>query len=145
MEPGRRQPEGGRADESGVERRARERLESIRRRGEESDDPIVAPVEREIEALLDHLERLRGLEERLTLSLLRAETYVDTELMQMEARTPRYSPERFPERERFQRRLADIERQRRDLGERQEERRQRLRDRLLDAVNRHELLDEADR
>jgi len=128
-----------------VERRARERLESIRRRGEESDDPIVAPVEREIEALLDHLERLRGLEERLTLSLLRAETYVDTELMQMEARTPRYSPARFPERERFQRRLADIERQRRDLGERQEERRQRLRDRLLDAVNRHELLDEADR
>ena len=70
-------------------------------------------------------------------SLVRVECYVDTELMQMEQRTPRYSPYRYPEREKLQRRLHHVGGERRKLVVAHEERVQRLHDRLLDLLNKH--------
>ena len=46
-------------------------------------------------------------------SLLEEECSIGTELLQMEARTPRYSPYRFPEREKLQRRLGHLSQERR--------------------------------
>lgn len=130
---------GDRPFTASLEARARELVAQSDGR---DPDALTSPLAKEVALLLDHLDRLRALEERLTRSLLRVECYVDTELMQMESRTPKYSPYRFPEREKLQRRLGELERERRQLAESQEKERQRLHDRLLDAVKKHEALDD---
>ena len=48
-------------------------------------------------------------------SLMKVEVYIDNELMGMNRRTPTYSPYRFPERDKLQRRLFGIEAERRRL------------------------------
>lgn len=86
--------------------------------------------------VLDHLDHLRDVDGDLEYRLLQSECYIDTELMQMEARTPRYSPARFPEREKLQRRLMGVEQERRRFIQQKEESLQRLHDRLLSLLNR---------
>ena len=76
-------------------------------------DSITTSLVQDIAFTLDQIDKLRELKGRQTKSLRRTECYVDTELMLMEARTPRYSPERFPERDKLQKRLFDIEAERR--------------------------------
>lgn len=101
------------------------------------------PVEhlrREVAIAVDHLDSLRKLHTELRRRLLRLECYVDNELHDMEMRTPKYSPYRFPEREKLQRRLIKIEDERRRLAQAEEEQVQRLQDRLLDLLNKRHLL-----
>ncbi len=104
---------------------------------EAQESPVVASLRREIGLTLEHVENTRLLFSEQMRSLVRVECYVDTELMQMEQRTPRYSPDRFPEREKLQRRLHQVGGERRKLVTAHEERVQRLHDRLLDLVNKH--------
>lgn len=80
------------------------------------------------------------MERRQLESLLQAECYLDTELMGMERRTPRYSPYRFPEREKLQRRLFDVEADRRRLDATVEEKLRELHDRLLRLLIQHAYL-----
>ena len=62
-------------------------------------DSIITSIEQEIAFTLEQIDRLQTLHKGQSKSLRKAECYVGTELMQMEARTPRYSSERFPERD----------------------------------------------
>ncbi|MEE8113017.1 MAG: hypothetical protein V3T23_01550 [Nitrososphaerales archaeon] len=89
---------------------------------------------------LDHIERLRSREQDITQSLLQAECYVETELMQMEQRTPRYSPYRFPEREKMQRSLIRIAEERRRFSIAHAEKLDGLHDLLLSLLNKHRQL-----
>ena len=57
--------------------------------------------------------------------------------MQMEQRTPRYSPYKYPEHEKFLRRLFAIEAEKRRLSLNLEERLQTLENRLLSLINKH--------
>lgn len=91
-----------------IEKRARRVVE----RSGQSDSSIVRGVRDELSLALSELDDLRAFAERQRRDLLRVECYVDTELMHMEARTPRYSPYRFPEREKLQRRLFSIHQER---------------------------------
>ena len=86
---------------------------------------------------LHHIERLRARDQDIKQSLLREECYVDTELMQMEQRTPRYSPYRFPEREKLQRRLSRIAEERRRHIIAHAEKLDGLHNRLLSLLNKH--------
>jgi hypothetical protein len=86
---------------------------------------------------LHHIERLRAQDQDIRQSLLREECYVDTELIQMEQRTPRYSPYRFPEREKLQRRLSRIAEERRRLTIAHAEKLDGLHNRLLSLLNKH--------
>ena len=79
----------------------------------------------------------RAIRERLLRSLLRGDCYAGTELMQMEARTPRYSPYRFPEREKFQRRLFEIDKERRRLETQHERTVVELENRLFTLLEQH--------
>ncbi len=94
-------------------------------------------LEQEIDVTLDHLTKVRELHQELRQSLLREECYVDTELMQMEQRTPRYSPHRFPEREKLQRRLGAIGKERRHLALLRLDKLEVLQTRLLTLLNKH--------
>ncbi len=73
--------------------------------------------------------------------MLRIECYVDTDLMQLEQRIPRYIPHHFPEKEKLKERLFKIENERRNLTLRLEEKNQSLEDRLLNLLDKHEQLD----
>ena len=103
-------------------------------------DPITSSIEREIALVLGHIDRADTLQEDLEHRLLQSECYIGTELLQMEARTPRYSPFRFPERDKLQRRLLNVEQERRRLIVQREKPLQELHDRLLSLLNKHRQL-----
>ena len=104
-----------------------------------SDTTIVG---RELALIVTQIDRLRALNERESRQLLRIECYVDSELLQMEERTPRYSPYRFPEREKLQRRLMTIDQERRRLVIGHEDKLRQLHDRLLYLLEQHTQLTE---
>ena len=104
------------------------------------DSSIPAMLKREICLTVEQIDRLRQSHEKQMLKLLELECDVDSELMQIEQRTPRYSPYRFPEREKVQRRLLTIESARRQLETRLQEKEHSLEDRLLSLINKHEQL-----
>ena len=119
-----------------------ERERSIIKRGEHAkrESSSATGIERELALTLDHIDRARELHDKLRLSLLRVECYVDTELTHMEQRTPKYSPYRFPEREKFQRRLFQIEHERRRLALIEEEQLQTLQSRLLSVMQERDTI-----
>lgn len=94
----------------------------------------------EIALTLHQIDQLRSRKQDIMQSLLQAECYVETELMQMEQRTPRYSPYRFPEREKFQRRLSRIAEERRRHVIAHAEKLDPLHNQLLSLLNKHRQL-----
>ena len=105
------------------------------------DTSIPATIRRELGLSLDHISRQKQLHERQLRRLLRIECYTDTDLIQLECRIPRYTPHHFPEKEKFKKRLFEIETERRNLTLRLEEKNQSLEDRLLNLLDKHEQLD----
>lgn len=96
-----------------------------------------AIMEDDIALTLHQIDRLRAHGQEIGESLLQAECYIDTEIIQMEERTPRYSPYRFPEREKLQRRLGRIDEERRRFNISHAEKMASLHDRLLSLLNKH--------
>ena len=105
------------------------------------DSSIPSMLRREISLTADQIKRLRDRHDEQFHRLLCLETYVDTDLLQLEARQPRYMPYHFPEKEKLKQRLFDIEKDRRNLSLRLEEKTQGLEEKLLSLINRHEQLD----
>ena len=105
------------------------------------DTSIPAILRREIALTLDQINRQRDLHNEQLRRLLRIECYVDTDLMQLEQRIPRYTPYHFPEKEKLKGRLFEIEKERRNLALRMQDKHQSLEDRLLNLLNKHEQLD----
>lgn len=67
------------------------------------DLSLPSMLKREIALTVDQLDQMRKLRNDQLSSLQKNECDINTELMQMEARTPRYSPYKYPEREKFKR------------------------------------------
>ena len=105
------------------------------------DTSVPGAIRREIALAVDQLNRQRHLHEEQLRRLLRIECYVGTDLLQLEQRIPRYTPYHFPEKEKLKKRLFDIEKERRNLILRMQDRHQSLEDRLLNLINNHEQLD----
>ena len=97
-------------------------------------------LEDELRLLLRHLYLAQHLEERILAELLDRECDIGTELLALEHRTPRYATQRFPEREKIKRRLAELQRERRRFRERQAEKLACLEERLLKLVGRSRIL-----
>lgn len=105
------------------------------------DNFIPEMIRREIGLTVDQIKRLRGQHEEQFRRLLQIECYIDTDLLQLQQRIPRYTPYHFPEKEKLKQRLFDIEKERRNLSLRLEEKTQGLEDRLLILINKHEQVD----
>jgi len=105
------------------------------------DKSIPSMFRREISLTVDQIKRLRDRHDEQFHSLLQLECSVGTDLMQMQQRQPRYTPYHFPEKEKLKQRLFDIEKDRRNLSIRLEEKTQGLEDRLLNLINKHQQLD----
>ena len=82
--------------------------------------------------------RVRG--EVVRESMLLEKCEIGTELLQMEARTPRYSAYRFPQREKLQRRLGQLSAERRRFAISHAEKLDALHERLLGLVGKQRLL-----
>ena len=108
---------------------------------EQWDKSIPSMVRREIALTVNQIKRLKEKHEEQFLRLLHIECYVDTDLMQLEERIPRYAPYHFPEKEKFKQRLFEIEKERRNLSLKLEEKTRGLEEKLLSLVNRCELMD----
>ncbi len=126
-----------------LEQQARDLISSPR--GQTAAFSVTTILEQEIALTLEQLDGLRQLHGRQLRSLCRTECYVDTELMQMEERTPRYSPDRFPERDKFHSRLFLIEAERRKGAVFYEDGMQGLQRRLLSLMQKHEQLNVGNR
>lgn len=98
-------------------------------------------VEEQLALTLHQIDELRRRWQALNDNLLRSECDIDTELMQMEQRTPRYSPYRYPEREKLERRLARLAEERRRLAISQAERLDSLHERLLALLQKRRQLE----
>ncbi len=121
-----------------------EKANQLKRNLDKKDVSIPSIIKREIALTAEQIDRLQALHKDQLDEILQAECYVNTELMQMEQRTPRYSPYRFPEREKLQRRLLQIGAERRRLAARLEDKLQPLEDRLLSLINKHEQVSDED-
>ena len=97
-------------------------------------------IEDEVALVLHQIDTSRERERDTLDSLLNEECGIGTELLQMEARTPRYSPYRFPEREKLQRRLGQLSQERRRFSIFQGEKLDGLHNRLLALLGRRRLL-----
>jgi hypothetical protein len=115
-------------------------LASVPKR-EQWDKSIPSIVRREIALTVDQIKRLKERHEEQFDRLLRIECYVDTDLIQLEQRIPRYTPYHFPEKEKFKQRLFEIEKERRNLSLKLEEKTRGLEGKLLALINKHEQLD----
>lgn len=97
-------------------------------------------IQDDIALILDQIDQLRTRGKGIMQSLLQSECYIETELLQMEDRTPRYSPYRFPEREKLQRRLSRIAEERRRFTMTLAEKLDSFHDRLLLLLKKHRQL-----
>ena len=102
-----------------------------------SDSVILSMIEEELALTIDQIDSLRDMHENLKNDLLEIQCYIDTELMQMEDRTSRYSPYKFPEREKLQRGLTNIAKERRKLAVLEQEKLQNLHSHLLKLLHKH--------
>ena len=98
-------------------------------------------LEDEMALTLHQLGGLRARGKKIEESLLHEESEINTELMQMEQRTPRYSPYRFPEREKLQRRRSRVLEQGRRLTVSHAEKLDGLHERLLSLLHKHKQVD----
>ena len=121
-----------------LEEKAEEMAALLRK--EQWDRSVPSIIRREIALTVDQIQRLRKQHEEQFRHLLRIECYVDTDLLQLEQRIPRYAPYHFPEKEKFKQRLFEIEKERRNLSLKLEKETRGLEDKLLELVNRCEQL-----
>jgi len=105
------------------------------------DRSLPSSLRRQIALTLDQRQRQDQLHERQLLELLRAECEVDTDLLQLQQRIPRYTPYHFPEKEKLKKRRFDIDKERRILNQRRQDKVQSLEDRLLTLIQTHEQID----
>ena len=102
------------------------------------DNSIPSMVRREIALTTDQIKRLRSQHDKQFRRLLRVECAIDTDLMQLRQHHPWQPLYHPPEREKLKQRLFDIEKERRNLSLRMEEKTRGLEDRLLGLINKHE-------
>ena len=123
-----------------LEERAREIVASGSRAEARQSFSVSALIDEQIGLTLQHIEDLRARGQQLRDALTQCECDIETELMQMEQRTPRYSPYRYPEREMLQRRLGQVAEEGRQLIVAQADKLDSLHDRLLVLLQRHKQL-----
>jgi len=105
------------------------------------DTSIPSMLRREIAMTVEQLEQIKFLTKDQMRRLLKQECDINTEMKYYRQSIPWYTTSRFPEEQKLQQRLFDIEKERRKLNCQYHDKRKTLEDQLLDLVNKHEQLD----
>ena len=125
-----------------LEKKARQLKNEVEQDGWDLSLPSM--IKREIALTVEQIDQSKKLRKEQLDSLQKNECEINTELIQMEARAPKYSPQQFPEREKFMRSLLGVEIERRRLKAGIEERLRSLESRLLALMNKHEQIQTLD-
>jgi len=118
-----------------VENAARDLIKNIRRSN--ASLSLTTLLEQEIALTVEQIDRLRQLNKDQLRSLLRTECYVDTDMMQMEARLRPEDERRFAERDKFHKQLLSIETERRKLAIFYDEKMRISQKQLLSLMQKH--------
>jgi len=105
------------------------------------DSSIPGTIRREITLTMDHIAHQEAFHEKQLKELLRTECAIGTDLKQLEQRIPEYTLDYFPEKEKLKQRLFDIEKDRRQLNLRHQEKIHTIENRLLNLIHKHQQLD----
>jgi hypothetical protein len=126
-----------------IRKSVRKRAEALSTRREATawNRKIPSMIARETVLALEHLRQTKAFHEKQAKQLLQTECDIGTELIQLEARTPRYSLYRFPEREKLNRRLQRLGEEKRRLESIHQEQVQTLETKLLSLLEKHSQLD----
>ena len=108
------------------------------------DLSLPSMLKREIALTVEQIDQSRKLRKEMLDSLQKNECEINTELIQMEDRTPKYSSQKFPEREKFMRSLLGLEVEQRRLNAQAREKIHSLENRLLGLMNKHEQIQTLD-
>jgi hypothetical protein len=108
----------------------------------ETRDPSspMSSIVNEIDLVLEQIHNQQDFHHEQMRELFLMETYIDTDLLRIEDRTSRYANQRFPEEEKVKRRLHDLDKERRRLKAEYQESVGKLHGKLLELMNRHDLL-----
>jgi len=101
---------------------------------------ITKIIESDIFLTLNQLDQVQEMHNELGRSLDTTESYLNTEIMQLEDRMPRYSPYKYPEKEKLQGKLLGLETERRRLAVEQQREEHRLQRQLLVLKNKQSQL-----
>ena len=104
------------------------------------DDTIEAMLRRQLALTAEQLRRLKQRHDEQFKKLLKLECNIETELLQFR-HLPRELPFNLPQEEKLKQRLFDIEKERRSLSLKLEEKTQSLETKLLELLNQHRQLD----
>ena len=105
------------------------------------DPAIPATIQREIALMVDQITRQKDSHAKQLRQLLQIECAVGTDLMELEQRIPWYTFNDLPAKETLKQRLLDIDKDRRKLNQRYEEKLHALEDRILNLIHKHQQLD----
>lgn len=119
--------------------RIKRRAHDITKKKSEPSD-IASSVIEELKLTLEQIEYIEKLYDKMLYSMLDTECKVDTEIMQLNDRLPRYSSRKYPEHEKLQRQLRAVETERRRFVERHSEDKRKLEDKLQSFLTKHKHL-----
>ncbi|OHB49722.1 MAG: hypothetical protein A2Y10_06070 [Planctomycetes bacterium GWF2_41_51] len=102
------------------------------------DNSIPAILKREIAFTVDQIKRFKEFHNDQIEEFYKTECDIETELLQVESRTPRYSPYKYPEREKLQRQLVGVKSEKRRQEVFYEDRMQNFEKNLLALIHKHE-------
>ena len=105
------------------------------------DPSIPATVRREIALAVDQINRQKESHDKQLRELLQMECAIGTDLMELEQRIPWYTTNSLPEKDTLKQRLFDIEKDRRKLNQKHQEKLHALEDRILNLIHKHQQLD----
>jgi hypothetical protein len=105
------------------------------------DPSIPATVRREIALAVDQVNRQKESHDIQLRQLLQMECSVGTDLMELEQRIPWYTTDNLPGKDTLKQRLFDIEKDRRKLDQKHQEKLHALEDRILNLIHKHQQLD----
>ena len=116
-----------------------EKAEKIVRGIDDHDRNNLIPsiLKNKIALSVDQIKRLKGFHRNQVSRFSKTELDIDTEILQLEDRIPRYSPAKYPEREKLQRQLIGIKTERRKEDSFYEDKLQGLHKNLLELVQKY--------
>lgn len=122
-----------------LETKARELVKALPK--DSWDRSLPGTLKREIALTVAQINQLKKQHKKQLRKLLRIECDIITDLKQMRQQLPWYTENPDPQKDKLNQRLFDIEKERRSLSLRLEEKTQVLDDKLLSLINKHEQLD----
>ena len=107
---------------------------------DDHDSSIPSILKNKIALTVDQIKRLKSFHHNQVSRFGKTELDIGTEILQLDDRTPRYSPYKYPEREKLQRQQMGVKTEKRKEASFYEDKLQTLHKNLLELVQKYTLI-----